>query len=266
VAIVNAGMPWESVDLPEGEPSPNRWSFPEGTREYLARQPGADDGPGGVGAPGEGGGIVGQGGPVRFDNNHVTLRWVEASNAAAGLGSGFSVGVCSLDDLTMYGNQFALNVEDPGLKKGKGTTTTFNRQPRISAHVVAVGATTNASHNRVAEGVNDALISLLALGGFLVTAGYNITTHMSFAGTCNGVRGDGGGPANDQDPFRIFRGNLVWLRPALASSSDDLVSVETVNQVALQLFVTLCDTCLGLGPADPQVRFTAMFVLFRQGR
>jgi hypothetical protein len=267
VAIVNAGMPWESVDLPEGEPSPDRWSFPEGTREYLVRQPG-DDGPGGVGAPGEGGGIIGQGGPVRFNNNHVTLRWVEASNAAAGLGSGFSVGVCSLDDVTMYGNQFALNVEDPGLKKGKGTTTTFNRQPRISAHVVAVGASTNASHNRVAEGVNDALISLLALGGFLVTAGYNITTHMSFAGTCNGVRGDGGGPANDQDQFRIFRGNLAWLRPALASSSDDLVSVETVNQVAQQLFVTLCDTCLGLGPdaADPQARFTALFVLFRQGR
>jgi hypothetical protein len=266
VAIVNAGMPWESVDLPEGEPSPARWVFPTGTPEYLARQPGGDDGPGGVGAPGEGGGTIGQGGPVRFNNNHVTLRWVEASNAAAGLGSGFSVGICSLDDVTMYGNQFALNVEDPGLKKGKGTTTTFNRQPRISAHVVAVGATTNASHNRVAEGVNDALISLLALGGFLVTAGYNITTHMSFAGTCNGVRGDGGGPANDQDPFRIFRGNLVWLRPALASSSDDLVSVETVNQVALQLFVSLCDTCLGLGPADPQVRFTTMFVLFRQGR
>jgi hypothetical protein len=266
VAIVNAGMPWESVDLPEGEPSPARWVFPTGTPEYLARQPGGDDGPGGVGAPGEGGGIIGQRGPVRFNTNHVTLRWVEASNAAAGLGSGFSVGICSLDDVTMYGNQFALNVEDPGLKKGKGTTTTFNRQPRISAHVVAVGATTNASHNRVAEGVNDALISLLALGGFLVTAGYNITTHMSFAGTCNGVRGDGGGPANDQDPFRIFRGNLVWLRPALASSSDDLVSVETVNQVALQLFVSLCDTCLGLGPADPQVRFTTMFVLFRQGR
>jgi hypothetical protein len=268
VAIVNAGMPWESVDLPEGEPSAERWSFPDGTREYLVRQPGADDGPGGVGAPGEGGGIIGQGGPVRFNDNHVTLRWVEASNAAAGLGSGFSVGICSLDDVTMYGNQFALNVEDPGLKKGKGTTTTFNRQPRISAHVVAVGATTNASHNRVAEGVNDALISLLALGGFLVTAGYNITTHMSFAGTCNGVRGEGGGPANDADQFRIFRGNLVWLKPALASSSDDLVSVETVNEVAKQLFVTLCDTCLGLGPetADPQARFTAMFVLFRQGR
>jgi len=246
VAVVNAGMPWESIDLAAGEPSPNRWIFPPRTPEYLRRQPGDDDG-GGVGAPGEGGGIIGQGGPVMFKNNHVTLRWVEAPNAAAGLASGFSVGICSLDDVTMYGNQFALNVEDPGVKKKSGTT--FNRQPRISAQVVAVGATANASHNRVAEGVNDALISLLALGGFLVTASYNITTHMSFSATCNGLEGEGGGPANDKDPFRIHRGNLVWLRPALQSSREDLVSVDTVNAAAQQLFVTLCDTCLGLGPA-----------------
>lgn len=245
VALLNAGMPDESIALPAGEPSPDRWSFPARTPEYLARQPGGDQG-GGVGAPGEGGGIIGQGGPVLFNNNHVTLRWVEASNAATGLASGFSVGICSLDDVTMYGNQFALNVEDPGLKKKGGTT--FNRQPRISAQVVAVGATTNASHNRVAEGVNDALISLLALGGFLVTASYNITTHMSFSATCNGLEGEGGGPANDNDPFRVHRGNLVWLRPTLQSSSEDLVSIDTVNATAQQLFVTLCDTCLGLGP------------------
>ena len=262
VTIINAGMPWESVDLPEREPSPKRWLFPSGTREYLARRPGDDDGPGGVGMPGAGG-IIGQGGPVRFDNNHVTLRWVEASNAVAGLGSGFSVGICSLDDVAMYGNQFALNVEDPGLTKKAGTT--FNRQPRISAHVVAVGATTNVSHNRVAEGVNDALISLLALGGFLVTAGYNITTHMSFAATCHGLRGEGGGPANGEDEYRIFRGNLAWLRPTLATSGDDLVSVETVNAVARQLFMTLCDTCLGLGSTDPRARLATLSVLFTQG-
>jgi hypothetical protein len=246
VALVNAGMPWESIDLAAGEPSADRWSFPPRTPEYLTRQPGGDQG-GGVGAPGEGGGIIGQGGPVLFNNNHVMLRWVEASNAAAGLASGFSVGICSLDDVTMHGNQFALNVEDPGLKDKKEGTQ-FNRQPRISAHVVAVGATTNASHNRLAEGVNDALISLLALGGFLVTASYNITTHMSFSATCNGLEGEGGGPANDNDTFRIHRGNLVWLRPALQSSSEDLVSIDTVNATAEQLFVILCDTCLGLGP------------------
>jgi hypothetical protein len=261
VSVVNVGMPWESVDLPQGEPSAKRWSFPSGTPEYLARKQGDNQDVGGVGAPGEGGGIIGQGGPVRFNNNHVTLRWVEASNAAAGLASGFSVGICSLDDVTMYGNQFALNVEDPGLKKKDGTT--FNRQPRISAHVVAVGATANASHNRVAEGVNDALISLHVTGGFLVTASYNITTHMSFAATCNGVQGDGGGPANDDDQFRVYRGNLVWLRPALQSSRQDLVSAETVNQVARQLFVTLCDTCLGLGPkgGNASNRFEAILIL-----
>jgi hypothetical protein len=244
VAVVNAGMPWESIDLPANEPSPNRWVFPPHTPEYLHRQPGGDEG-GGVGAPGEGG-IIGQGGPVMFKNNHVTLRWVESANAAAGLASGFSVGICSLDDVVLLGNQFALNVEDPGLKKKDGTT--FNRQPRISSQVVAVGATANASHNRVAEGVNDALISLLVLGGFLVTASYNITTHMSFAATCHGMEGEGGGPANANDEYRVYRGNLVWLRPALQSSREDLVSLNTVNATAQTLFVTLCDTCLGLGP------------------
>ncbi|MEX2261845.1 MAG: right-handed parallel beta-helix repeat-containing protein [Bryobacteraceae bacterium] len=257
VAVVNAGMPWESIDLATGEPSPNRWIFPPRTPEYLRRQPGGDQG-GGVGAPGEGGGIIGQGGPVMFKNNHVTLRWVETANAAAGLASGFSVGICSLDDVVMFGNQFALNVEDPGLKKKSGTT--FNRQPRISAQVVAVGATANASHNRVAEGVNDALISLLVLGGFLVTASYNITTHMSFSATCHGLERDptgegGGGPANANDQYRVHRGNLVWLRPALQSSNQDLVSIDTVNAVAQQLFVTLCDTCLGLGPPGGGIVF-----------
>jgi hypothetical protein len=243
VAAVVVGLPEEAIELPAGEPSPNRWRFPAGTPEYLARQPGEDDGGGGVGAPGEGG-IIGYGGHVLFNNNHVILRWVEASNAAAGLASGFSVGICSLDAVTMCGNQLALNIEDPGVKKKDGTT--FNRQPRISAHAVAVGATANVSHNRIAEGVNDALISLLATGGFLVTASYNITTHMSFSATFNGLEGDAGGPANDSDEYRVHRGNLVWLRPALETSRDDLVSVETVNAVAEQLFITLCDTCLGL--------------------
>lgn len=264
VALVNVGMPWESIDLPTGEPSPNRWSFPPRTPEYLARRPGeGNEGGGGVGAPGEGG-IIGQGGPVRFNNNHVTLRWVEAPNAAAGLASGFSVGICSLDDVTVYGNQFALNVEDPGVKKKSGTT--FNRQPRVSAQVVAVGATANASHNRVAEGVNDALISLHVLGGFLVTASYNITTHMSFAATSNGIEGEGGGPANNGDAFRVYRGNLIWLRPALQNSNQDLVSVQTVNATALQLFVTLSQTVLGLGPENQDPIFIPILGFINFGR
>ncbi len=248
-AVLNVGTPWEAIDLPAGEPSPTRWVFPAGTPEYLQREPGSGD-VGGVGAPGEGG-IVGQGGPVLFNNNHVTLRWVETGSSAGSLASGFSTGICSLDDVTLVGNQFALNIEDPGLKKKSGTT--FARQPRISAQVVAVGATTKVAHNRVAEGVNDALISLLALGGFMVSASYNLTTHMSYAATCNGLENapESVPPAiNTNDQYRVYRGNLIWLRPAQQTSASDLVSVETVNATAAQLMTTLCSTCLGLGSSE----------------
>jgi hypothetical protein len=253
VSLVDVGLPWEALDLPEGEPAPERWTFPPRTPEYLQREPGGSQ-PGGEQR-------VGHGGPILFANNHVALRWVEAANAAAGLASGFSVGISSLDEVTLHGNQFALNVEDPGTKKTKGGTV-FNRQPRVSAHVVAVGATANVGHNRVAEGVNDALISLLALGGFMVAASYNLTTHMSFSATSHGVAAQGG-PVNDNDAFRVHRGNLVWLRPALASSGEDLVSVQTVNGTAEQLFVSLSDTVLGLGPpggAPPLVPILTIFV------
>ena len=84
-------------------------------------------------------------------------------------------------------------------------------------------------------------------GGFIVTASNNLTTHMSFSATSHGIAA-GGGPANTNDTFRVYRGNLVWLRPALAESREDLVSVETVNRAAEQLFVTLSDSVLGLGP------------------
>jgi hypothetical protein len=251
VSLVNVGLPWEAIDLPENEPSPERWSFPPRTPEYLRREPGGTQ-------PRESG-LVGHGGAVLFTNNHVALRWVEAANAAAGLASGFSVGISSVDEVTLHGNQFALNVEDPGLKKKGGTV--FNRQPRVTAHVVIVGATTNVGHNRVAEGVNDALISLLALGGFMVAASYNLTTHMSFSATSHGIAA-GGGPANDNDAFRVHRGNLVWLRPAIAESREDLVSVETVNAAAAQLFVTLSDTILGLGPPSGSPTFTLNPILF----
>jgi hypothetical protein len=260
VALVNVGLPWEAIDLREGEPSADRWSFPPGTPEYLSRQPGQGN-VGGVGVHGEGGGIIGHGGQVLFNNNHVTLRWVEASNAAAGLASGFSVGICSVDDVMMQGNQFALNIEDPGLKKKSGTT--FNRQPRITSHVVAVGATTNAAHNRVSEGVNDALISLLVLGGFMVTSIGNITTHMSFSATCHGLEANTTpGAVNPSDIYRVDRGNLAWLRPILESSAEDLVSLETINRTAEQLFVSLCDSCLGLGPEEDSPRIPPILRLF----
>jgi hypothetical protein len=234
VSIVNVGRPWESIDLRAGEPSPNRWLMPNRTAEYLQRE----TDPQGAEAR------IGQGGRVLFNNNHVTLRWIEPGNVASGLAAGFSVGICSLDDVTCDGNQFALNVEDSGVKKSGDEV--LNRQPRISAHVVLVGATAGASHNRVSEGVNDALISILALGGLLVSMTSNTTTHLSFASTCNTFTPNSTNPPSNRPTERIDRNNLAWLTPAVETSNSDLVSLSTVRLTANQLFATLCSGCLGL--------------------
>ena len=154
------------------------------------------------------------------------------------------MGICSLDDVTCHGNQFALNVEDPGVKKSGGNT--LGRQPRISAHVVVVGATASTSHNRVSEGVNDALISLLTLGGLLVSSTSNTTTHLSFASTCNTFTPSSDEPPSEAPGERVDRSNLVWLRPAVEAARSDLVSLSSVRGMANQLFATLCNSCLVL--------------------
>ena len=61
VALVNVGLPWEAIDLPANEPSSDRWRFPSRTGEYLQKEPGTGS-VGGIGAPGEGGGIIGSAG------------------------------------------------------------------------------------------------------------------------------------------------------------------------------------------------------------
>ncbi|MBI1356591.1 MAG: hypothetical protein GC160_19800 [Acidobacteria bacterium] len=255
VKIANIGPPWESVDLQPGEPAPSRWLMPERTPEYLQR----DSTPSGAEAR------LGQGGRVLFNNNHVTLNWTEPSNVSAGLATGFSVGICSLDDVVCHGNQFALNVEDPGLKKSAGGGS-LGRQPRISAHVVVVGATANSSHNRVSEGVNDAMISLLTLGGLLVSSTGNATTHMSFASTCNTFTPNSDQPPSAAPDERVDRNNLVWLRPAAETSRSDLVSLSTVRATANQLFATLCNSCLGLPVGEAQTfTFQAFATMFARG-
>jgi hypothetical protein len=169
---------------------------------------------------------------------------LEPSNVSSGIAAGFSVGICTLDAVTCSGNQFALNVEDPGLKKSGDTL--LARQPRISAHVVVVGATAGVDHNRVAEGVNDALISILALGGLLVSSTGNTTTHLSFASTCNTFTPNSSDPPQLAPDERVDRNNLAWLVPAVDSSPSELVSLASVRSTANQLFSALCTSCLGL--------------------
>ena len=243
VSIVNVGRPWESIDLAVGEPSAQRWLMPGRTPEYLQRE----EDPAGAEQR------IGQGGRVLFSNNQVALRWLEPGNVSSGIASGFSVGICTLDAVTCTGNQFALNVEDPGLKKSGGTL--LARQPRISAHVVVVGATAGVDHNRVSEGVNDALISILALGGLLVSSTGNTTTHMSFSSTCNTFTPNSSDPQQIAPGERVDRNNLAWLVPAVDSSSSELVSLASVRSTANQLFLALCNSCLGLD-VTPDTPFT----------
>jgi hypothetical protein len=174
------------------------------------------------------------------------LNWAEAgAGTISGLESGFSVGLCSLDNVVMTGNHLALNVADPGVKKTSAGI--LNQRPRVPAHAVVVGGTATVSSNRVAEGVNDALISLLVLGGLLVSVTNNVTTHLNRVSTSNTFRPNSSEPPSGERPDeRVDRGNLVWLRPATETSSAGLVSVATVNSTANALFAALSDSCLGL--------------------
>jgi hypothetical protein len=245
VALTNVGLPFTALDLPPGEPSADRWTFPPRTPEYLAKTPSGGT-VGGVGAPGDGGPRVGFGGQILFSGNQVMLHWAEAgAGTISGLQSGFSVGLSSLDNVVMTGNQLALNVADPGVKKTSAGT--LSQRPKVSAHAVVVGATATVSDNRVAEGVNDALISLLVLGGLLVSATGNVTTHLSRVATVNTFRPNTSEPPLETRPLeRVDRGNLVWLRPAAETSAASLVSVATVNSTANALFAALAESALGL--------------------
>ena len=234
VAITNLGAPAEATDLPTGEPSPDRWLMPERTPEYLQR----DSDPQGAEPR------IGPGGRILFSRNHVTLRWVEPSQTGSSLQAGFSAFFCTQDDLTCTNNQFSLNVEDPGTKKSGDTV--FARQPRMSAHVVAVGATANVSRNRIAEGVNDALISFLTLGGFLATGTDNITTHLGFVSTFESLQPNTSNPPSGDPLYRVDRNNLAWLTPAEETSGSTLVSRATVRGTANQIFTGLAESCLGV--------------------
>lgn len=260
VVLTNVGLPFEAFELPPGEPSPDRWQFPDRTPEFLEKQPGSGS-VGGVGAPGEGGGIIGYGGQILFADNHVVLNWAgSGTGTGSGLESGFSVGLCSLDNVIMTGNYLALNVADPGVKKT--TAGVFAQRPRVSAHAVIVGGTAAVANNRVSEGVNDALISLLVLGGLLASATNNVTTHLNRVATVNTFQPNSSEPPSDDSPDeRQDRGNLVWLRPTAETSSANLVSVATVNATANQLFAALSDACLGLPVEGVTITDFGTFVL-----
>ncbi|MDT5156605.1 MAG: hypothetical protein QOH51_962 [Acidobacteriota bacterium] len=142
VLVFSAGKPWEAVDLPEGEPNPDRWRQPKGSREYLNGR--AQELP------------DGDGGALCFNGNQVTTNG--ASKSPSG---GFDAVLVSLDHLSVVGNQFAAR----------------SREPTSLPQVLAIGLTTDVSINRVAESLNRTQVSLAALGSMLTACAGNQLTH-----------------------------------------------------------------------------------------
>jgi hypothetical protein len=168
VLVFSTGRPWEGVDLPVGEPNPDRWVQPDGSFEFLNGR--AQELP------------EGDGGAVCFNGNQVTTNGV--SNPPTG---GFGAWLFSSDSVLAVGNQFAA------------------RSPETSdlPHLMVIGATTDASVNRVAEGVNATTTSLAALGAMMTACAGNHLTHCPVVFGCRNH--------NNPDYF-VEEDNLVWLR------------------------------------------------------
>jgi hypothetical protein len=142
VIIFSTGKPWEAVDLPEGEPNPDRWRQPSGSREYLNGR--AQELP------------EGDGGALLFSGNQITTNG--ASNPPNG---GFGAWLVSLDHLSVVGNQFAAR----------------SREPSSLPQVMAIGVTADVSSNRVAETLDRTDVSLAAMGSMLTACAGNHLTH-----------------------------------------------------------------------------------------
>ena len=148
-AIVGGlGAPWESVNLPPGEPSPDRWPMqPGGTQDWLRD---IEDLPLPVGP------FLGLGGAVLFAGNQVTT----ISTASETLSFSIVV-VSSVDHVSVLGNQLTarLNGEE------------------LDTHLQAAGTTGLIANNRIAEGVDDASGSLFLVGRLMGSVTANMLTH-----------------------------------------------------------------------------------------
>jgi hypothetical protein len=142
VLVVSAGKPWEAVDLPQGEPNPDRWLQPNMSLEFLNGR--AQELP------------DGDGGALCFNGNQITTNGTSIPPEG-----GFGAWLFSLDHVTAVGNQFAARSVNP-----------FPRP-----HVMVVGVTADFSVNRVAESVVQTDVSLGEMGVMLTACAGNMLTH-----------------------------------------------------------------------------------------
>jgi hypothetical protein len=149
VLVFSAGKPWEAVDLPLGEPNPDRWLQPAGSTEYLNGR--AQEQP------------EGDGGALSFSGNQVTTNGTSTPPAG-----GFGAWLLSFDNVFMGGNQFAAR----------------SSERSSLSHVMAIGVTSDVSMNRVAETLEATQISLVAMGAMLTACAGNHLTHCPAAFGC----------------------------------------------------------------------------------
>ncbi len=142
VFVFSAGKPWEAVDLPVGEPSPDRWRQPQGSQEYLNGR--AQQFP------------EGDGGALLFSGNHITVNGT--GNPPTG---GFGAFLVSFDHLSISGNQF--------MARTGGTTPL--------PQVMAIGLTAHVAGDRIAESVEATPVSLAVMAPMLAACGSNQLTH-----------------------------------------------------------------------------------------
>src|SRR5262249_42844876 len=142
VLMFVSGRPWEAEDLPIGEPNPDRWQQPSGSREYLNGR--AQQLP------------SGDGGAVSFNGNHVTTNGSSAFQVGA-----FGAWIVCTDHVSVVANQFAAR----------------SRERSALPQVMAIGATADIGLNRVAETLEATQVSLAVMAGMLTAGGGNHLTH-----------------------------------------------------------------------------------------
>ncbi len=167
VHILHVGRPWEAVDLPPNEPSPARWTQPVGSQDYLNGRAQEVESTGGL----------------IFSGNQVTTH---IRGEVPG-GRAIPVLLLSTDSVVMTANQ--LSAQAP--------------RDSMRTHCWVIGSTVNVAHNRIAEGIETARVSLIAMAPMLTLAEDNVLTH------CPVIFG---GLNHDNPLYFADEGNLNWFR------------------------------------------------------
>ena len=189
VAILHPTRVAEAVDLPTGEPSPDRWLQPIGSQEFLS---------------GRAQNIEATGGLVVCDNQISTrLRVKQVAGAL------IPVSIFSLGSVTFTDNQLSARM-------ASGT---------MAAQAFVVGATVACTDNRVAETLEVGNVSLIAVAPFLALGTGNHLTHCPAIFGCQNHENDPFFAADDN--LTWFRAQDERCESTAAEMHPDLSGICT---------------------------------------